>query len=69
MTGPDDPSELPPVATLSREQQRGVRCVWCSAALSARTAVNLGAREIAVFGSTVQWFPRCCITCRDCHPK
>ncbi|MFF1644883.1 hypothetical protein [Streptomyces sp. NPDC058240] len=68
MTGPDDPSELPPVATLSREQQRGTHCVWCSAALSVRTAVNLSARETDAFGNTIQWFPRCCINCRDGHP-
>lgn len=68
MTGPDAPGTLPPVATLSREQQRGTHCVWCSVALSVRTAVNLSARETEVCGTTIQWFPRCCINCRDGHP-
>ncbi|WP_406530085.1 hypothetical protein [Streptomyces sp. I8-5] len=68
MTSPDDPGKLPPVATLSRGQQHGTHCVWCSVALSAGTAVDLSARETDVSGNTVQWFPRCCINCRDGHP-
>ncbi|MFH8474711.1 hypothetical protein [Streptomyces sp. NPDC018000] len=52
--------ELPPVASLSDAQQRGVCCVFCGVTLSAETAVDLGPQVIDVFGSTVRWFPRSC---------
>ncbi|MFB6876529.1 hypothetical protein [Streptomyces sp. NPDC056323] len=60
MTATGAPRELPPVASLSDAQQRGVCCVFCGIALSAGTAVDLGPRAIDVFGSTVHWFPRSC---------
>ncbi|MER5616684.1 hypothetical protein [Streptomyces sp. NPDC002215] len=60
LTATGAPGELPPVASLSYAQQRGVCCVFCGIALSAGTAVDLGPRAIDVFGSTVLWFPRSC---------
>lgn len=55
--------ELPPVAGLSDEQQRGAACVWCATELTVQTAVDLGARRIDAHGSSVQWFPRGCSNC------
>ncbi|TXS36004.1 hypothetical protein EAO72_20705 [Streptomyces sp. or43] len=64
---------LPPVASLSAQQLRGTNCVWCSAELTAKTAVNLGARP-EYEGSSVFIFPRRCRPCPkeapgDSHPQ
>lgn len=67
------PEPLPPVESMSAQQLRGTRCVWCSAELTATTAVDLGARpEYA--GASVFIFPRRCRACpeealRDSHPQ
>ncbi|MFD7860904.1 hypothetical protein [Streptomyces sp. NPDC057682] len=55
---------LPDPTTLSDAQQRGASCVWCAAPLANTAAHDLGPRPIAVSGSAVHWFPRCCSTCR-----
>ncbi|WP_327278658.1 zeta toxin family protein (plasmid) [Streptomyces sp. NBC_01224] len=54
---------LPRLMSLSSAQRRGAHCVFCSAALSARTAVDLGARPVDARGSSALWFPRRCATC------
>lgn len=53
---------LPPVESLSNEQRRGANCVWCSAEMTATTAVDLGARPERG-GASVFIFPRRCRTC------
>lgn len=52
---------LPATEGLSQAQRRGVHCVFCAVALSARTAVDLGPRPLPDTGTA--WFPRRCTTC------
>ncbi|MEU9089940.1 hypothetical protein ACIOEW_23750 [Streptomyces sp. NPDC087901] len=53
---------LPTLGSLSPPQRRGAACVWCAAALTTTTAVDLGARPERE-GSSVFLFPRRCRTC------
>lgn len=50
--------DLPDPAKLTEAQRRGSDCLWCRAALTVETAVDLGERR-----HPTHWFPRCCPTC------
>ncbi|MDP5313402.1 MULTISPECIES: hypothetical protein [Streptomyces] len=65
---PDPPPDrrlvtLPPVVTLSAQQQRGVHCVFCGTALHTGAVRDLGPQLTEAHGSVVQWFPRSCPSC------
>ena len=65
---PDSPPDrrlvtLPPVVTLSAQQQRGVHCVFCGAALHTGAVRDLGPQLTEAHGSVVRWFPRSCQSC------
>lgn len=53
---------LPPLDALSKQQVRGLMCVWDGVTLSAETAVDLGPRE-REGADGVLWFPRGCRSC------
>lgn len=55
--------DLPAVGNLSEEQTRGVACVWCAAALSTDTAVDLGERRVWLLNGLIVMFPRACPPC------
>ncbi|QTD96217.1 hypothetical protein [Streptomyces cyanogenus] len=54
---------LPEFHTLSQDQVRGITCVYDGAALSSKTAVDLGERRLRRVGGRVSWFPRACRRC------
>lgn len=54
---------LPPVVTLSAQQQRGVHCVFCGTALHTGAVRDLGPQLTEAHGSEVRWFPRSCPSC------
>ncbi|MFJ6434626.1 hypothetical protein [Streptomyces sp. NPDC091416] len=54
---------LPPLITLSDQQQRGVHCVFCGAALHTGAVRDLGPQPAEAHGTVVQWFPRSCQSC------
>nr|WSW67999.1 hypothetical protein OG461_18355 [Streptomyces sp. NBC_00995] len=56
---------LPPVATLSAQQQRGVHCVFCGSALHTGSVRDLGPQLTEAHGSEVRWFPRSCHSCPE----
>ncbi|MDP5309968.1 hypothetical protein P8A21_03135 [Streptomyces poriferorum] len=59
--------DLPPVAELSVQQQRGWRCTWCSTPLNVGYDVDLGEqRARPATGAAYSWFPRCCADVRAC---
>ncbi|MEV5168193.1 hypothetical protein AB0K66_26715 [Streptomyces werraensis] len=51
---------LPALGMLSDAHRRGSRCAWCSAPLTAETAVDAGERD-AEDGARI--FPRGCASC------
>ncbi len=53
---------LPPMASLSQRQRRGMDCVWCGITLTAGIAVDLGARPCRIADMTFSWYPRACRT-------
>lgn len=54
---------LPPLVSLSAEQQRGVDCVFCGTPLRTGAVRDLGPRLIEAHGSALRWFPRSCPSC------
>jgi hypothetical protein len=60
LTPVESDKELPPVGSLSSQQQRGVSCIWCATPLRNGTAIDLGTQTLTVDGCTVRWFPRSC---------
>ncbi|WP_187285210.1 hypothetical protein [Streptomyces sp. OR43] len=54
---------LPPLVTLSAQQQRGVHCVFCGTALHTGAVRDLGPQLAEAHGSVVRWFPRSCHSC------
>ena len=62
--------QLPPVAELTTQQQRGWVCVWCSAALHTGTARSLGVQTATPSeGSPYAWFPRACPDAGACAER
>lgn len=57
------PAQVPDPGTLSVAQTCGRACVWCAAPLVTETAVELGRRSAAKFGTAFVWFPRSCRLC------
>jgi hypothetical protein len=51
---------LPPLDGLSEEQLRGAACIWCRAALTTDTAVDLGERRHRRLDGHYSTFPRAC---------
>ncbi len=51
---------LPPMASLSQRQRRGMDCVWCGITLTAGIPVDLGARPCHTGEVTFSWYPRAC---------
>ncbi|MCX4550639.1 MULTISPECIES: hypothetical protein [unclassified Streptomyces] len=56
-------ADLPDFESLTTCQQRGGRCVFCGAGLRSGFLRDLGERVREVYGSSVRWFPRSCLTC------
>lgn len=62
--------DLPPVAELTTQQQRGWECVWCSAKLHTGTARDLGEqRHRPAKGCPYSWFPRACPDAAACADR
>jgi hypothetical protein len=58
---------LPPVSSLSEDQQRGWCCVWCRERLRLGDDVNLGEqRARPATGAAYSWFPRACADTAAC---
>nr|WP_240799283.1 hypothetical protein [Streptomyces sp. A0958] len=52
---------LPPVSTLTEQQQRGWHCIWCESRLQIGEDIDLGEqRARPVRGAAYSWFPRAC---------
>lgn len=59
--------DLPAVAELTEQQQRGWVCVWCSTELHTGTARDLGEqRHRPADGAAYSWFPRACPNVATC---
>ncbi|WP_326593799.1 hypothetical protein [Streptomyces brevispora] len=62
--------DLPPVAELSEQQQRGWRCVWCSFPVTVGEDVDLGEqRARPADGAAYSWFPRACADTEVCAAR
>lgn len=62
--------DLPPVAGLTEQQQRGWRCVWCREPLTVGADVDLGEqRARPIGGAAYSWFPRCCSDVEACATR
>ncbi|MEU2026820.1 hypothetical protein ABZ565_32480 [Streptomyces sp. NPDC016469] len=59
--------QLPAVASLSQDQQRGWHCVWCRAPLTVGDDQDLGEqRARPTNGAAYSWFPRACKDAAAC---
>ncbi|MGY3682977.1 hypothetical protein [Streptomyces sp. TE33382] len=55
--------QLPPVSTLSEQQQRGRACTWCAEPLG----TDLGEQRVRpATGAAYSWFPRECLDALAC---
>lgn len=62
--------DLPPVADLTVQQQRGWRCTWCGGPLTAGYDIDLGEqRARPATGAAYSWFPRACADKADCAAR
>ncbi|OKK24253.1 hypothetical protein AMK09_05260 [Streptomyces sp. CB02488] len=58
---------LPPVSTLTEQQSRGWRCIWCDHPLVSGLDVDLGEqRTHPADGAAYSWFPRACADTATC---
>ncbi|THA78425.1 hypothetical protein E6R60_05955 [Streptomyces sp. A0642] len=61
---------LPAVSTLSMQQQRGWRCVWCRYPLQVGYDVDLGEQRAQPrTGAAYSWFPRACSETAECAAR
>ncbi|MCX4450747.1 hypothetical protein [Streptomyces sp. NBC_01789] len=61
---------LPPVSTLTEQQQRGWHCVWCGSRLKVGDDIDLGEqRARPVRGAAYSWFPRACGDAAACATR
>nr|WP_237498535.1 hypothetical protein [Streptomyces sp. SID8373] len=62
--------ELPPVAELTEQQQRGWHCIWCRGQLRSGNDINLGEqRAKPAKGAAYSWFPRACADTAGCAER
>jgi len=62
--------DLPPVAELTEQQQRGWQCVWCRQPLTAGADVDLGEqRARPARDAAYSWFPRACADRTNCAAR
>ncbi|ROQ69252.1 hypothetical protein EDD93_3750 [Streptomyces sp. 840.1] len=62
--------DLPPVGSLTEQQQRGWRCVWCGHPLTTGLDVDLGEQRARPSGGAAySWFPRACADTAPCSDR
>lgn len=62
--------DLPPVAELTEQQQRGWACVWCRTQLRVGADVDLGEKRVEpATGAAYSWFPRACADAAACAER
>lgn len=61
---------LPAVSTLTEQQQRGWRCIWCRHPLATGSVIDLGEqRAKPATGAAYSWFPRACADTKECTER